>query len=190
MRREYTILIDEREKKPLRFPAHLPLWDDHSPATAAVKTTVRLHTRTTRLLTGDYQLEGYPHTVICERKGSLDELSTNLLTPNGRRKFIAELVRLREECLRPVILLEGTPLSLMDTQRAGSDAIVARDALLRACLEYNVQLLLVPSSTSAHRDAAAIWLASLLISASFTTPTRLPGCPTAPQLEGTSHQGV
>lgn len=163
MKSEWTILIDEREKKPLQFPDHLVLWDRGSPAVDGRTTTVRLLTKTVRLPTGDYVLEGFASKVIAERKGSLDELGNNLLTKEGRRKFVAEMERLRKECHHPLVLLEGDPLSLNASVRRGSNPALVRDTLLGLLHEYNVELMLLPSSSPSSRRACAEWLAAKLI---------------------------
>lgn len=163
LQREWTILIDEREKRPLRFPDHLVLWDRGSSALDGRTTTVRLHTKTQRMLTGDYVLEGFASKVIVERKGSLDELGNNLLTKEGRRKFVAEMERLRAECSHPIVLLEGCPLSLASSVRRGSNPALVRDTLLGLLHEYNVELMLLPSSSPSSRMACAEWLAAKLI---------------------------
>lgn len=177
MKRAYTILIDEREKHPLSFPDHLVVWDSSSPALAPRPTTIRLTTRTTRLPTGDYLLEGFERAAIAERKGSLQELHANLCTPQGRRKFTAELVRLRNECEKPLVLLEGDPLSLSTARLPPIAPPLVRDILLHTLDEYNVPLMLLPTSSVSARRVAAEWLAALLIRGSCTCPSPQPPPP-------------
>jgi hypothetical protein len=79
--REYTILVDEREKRPLPFPSHLVLWDPSSLPTSPRAVSVRLLTRSARLLSADYCLDEPSPLLLVERKGSYRELAGNLCTP-------------------------------------------------------------------------------------------------------------
>lgn len=163
MRRDWTILRDRREKRPLIFPTTMAIWNPDSPPTDPVGMTVRLCVQRVTLPTGDYLLRGYESCTIIERKGNLDELAGNLQTSQGRRRFIAELERLRNECMDPVLLLEGDPVSLQRTRREDTDPPLVRDMLLHVLAEYEVRLFLLPCQTVAHRRAAAEWAVSLLL---------------------------
>lgn len=162
MQRDWVILVDEREKRPLTIPSHLVVWDRSSPPLSPRTCTLRLTVRKTRLPTGDYLLESHPNKVICERKGSLAELGGNLLTPEGRRKFVAEMERLKSQCSHPLLLLEGAPHTLSKNTR-GHDPALVRDTLMGLLHEYNVEMLLLPTDSSSARTACGEWLAAKLI---------------------------
>ena len=88
MKKEWVILQDTREKKPLRFPANLRVLDDKKPAYKQKMITVRLHTVPQKLDTGDYLLQGHETDTIVERKGSLREVAMNCLNQRDRKRFI------------------------------------------------------------------------------------------------------
>lgn len=69
-----TILIDDREKAPFRFPAEAP--------------TIRA-----RLDTGDYSIRGLEHLLAIERKKCSELYNT---VGSGRARFRAELGRMRD----------------------------------------------------------------------------------------------
>ena len=159
MQRSFVIVQDTREKLPLLFPKRLVVLDDTRPAHEKKAITVELHTVRQKLPTGDYVLTGSESTCIVERKGSLLEISKNVLDKKDRERFVRELVRLREETTHPVLVLEGSPAQLLDS-REGSIAV---DALIRLLQEYGVELLLLPSGITKHRRALGEWVARLLI---------------------------
>lgn len=167
MNRSVVILVDAREKRPLPIPEYLPVWDRVSPPHQPRAHTVRITTRTTTLVTGDYALEGYLDACLVERKAHLTELAENLTTPDHAR-FIRSLERLRDSCRRPVLLLEGDPLTLAAPikahgRRPPHPPFLVRDLLLSTLLEYNVELMLLPTSSASSRRAAGEWVAAKLI---------------------------
>jgi ERCC4-type nuclease len=103
-----TILVDDREKTPLIFPAHLTV---HNPTVpwAPSSRIIRLHTAPARLETGDYVLASHPNRGCVERKAHLSELAGNLFDERRYRLFTAELERLRDLFSHPLLLLEGSP---------------------------------------------------------------------------------
>lgn len=165
----FTILQDDREKKPLLLPSTLTILDPGKSPLSLPSKKVLIEVEKTHLPTGDYLLKGSPHRMIIERKGHLDEVATNCLTRNGRRKFTNELIRLNEECLHPVLLLEGSPRELSARRHYSKiPKDLARDALQRLCIEYGIELLLLPNASLSARKAVGEWAAALLINASFT----------------------
>jgi hypothetical protein len=110
--------------------------------------------------TGDYALDG--GAAVVERKGSLDEITQNLLTPDGRRRFAECCRRLRDETARPLLLLEGlvgTPIIKPGKPHPG----LAIDSLMRILQEYAIGLMVLPTSTAGQRRAAGEWAARWLI---------------------------
>lgn len=167
MQKRYTILVDDREKRPLLFPRHMVVWDPTSPPTKPRCKTVELTTKTQRLPTGDYLLEGFANKCIIERKAHLTELWTNLTNPSRRINWIAELERLREECARPLLLLEGHPLSLRTQVREHVNPDIVRDLLIKDLSDYNIGYFLLPGDTASHRREMAHWVAAELIRSSL-----------------------
>lgn len=170
MKKEYTILVDEREKKPLTFPEYIVCLNPGKDPCHQTGTTVRLITQKRTMKTGDYKIDGHP--ALLERKGSISEISQNLLTSEGRRRFTECCRRLRDESPCPAVMLEG--LVIMPEVIAGKPHPgLAIDALLRILNEYRIQLLVLPTSTAGQRRAAGEWTARWLITQEHhgTSPT-------------------
>jgi len=163
MKKEWVIIQDTREKKPLRFPANLRVLDDKSPAHKQKMVTIRLHTVAQKLDTGDYLLQGHETDTIVERKGSLREVAMNCLNQQDRKRFIDCLKRLQDTCDHPILMLEGTPLSMERVAKGVREPGAACDGLIRLIREYKVELLLLPGTNHSHRRACANWVARLLI---------------------------
>jgi hypothetical protein len=166
----YTILIDNREKRPLQFPEYLTIWNRGTLPTSPSKTTVRLLTRTATLPTGDYVLADSPTSCVIERKQDLRELHGNLVTETGRRRFLAELVRLQSFRHR-ILFLEGTPDTLMSKVPPEVTPEIVRDLLFHLLSTYQVELLLLPCQTANARLAAAQWIAARLIGEATSWPS-------------------
>lgn len=164
LRRDYTIVQDTRERKPLLFgtqpgapPKHLPILRDFDGST----TTVRLHVVRDALPTGDYALRGYERLMLVERKGSVGELAKNCLT-GDRDRVRRAFGRLRDECRMPVLLLEGTMTS-MKKSRYVKKPYAAFDALCRLVAEYDLRLIMLSNSTVHMRQLIGEYVARLLI---------------------------
>ena len=164
LRRDYTIIQDTREKKPLLFgaqpggdPRYLPMLRDVDGST----TTIRLHVVRSKLDTGDYALRGYERLCLIERKGSIREVAQNCLT-GDRLRVGRAFGRLRSECRMPVLLLEGTMSSLLKC-RYTKKPYAALDALLRLIAEYDLRLLMLSTSTVGMRQQMGELVARLLI---------------------------
>jgi len=160
MRSRYTIGIDTREKKPLIFPRFLPSLID---AIQRTHTTIQLATVPLKMETADYHVVGFEDAVVIERKGSLDEISKNVLTTTGRRRFTAELGRLRDRCKWPYLLFEGTATTLARPTKRNPSPHLGTDALIELLLAYNVPLLLLPSGSAPQRLRVGELAARLLI---------------------------
>ena len=120
------------------------------------------------MTTGDYALLGYEDQVLIERKGCVREVAGNCLTKDGRRRFIAQVDRLKEAAKYPYLMLEGTPQGLMKPDVNVPKPFLALDALQRILLERNVPLLLLPSGTVESRRSLGEWVARLLINGALT----------------------
>jgi ERCC4-type nuclease len=160
MKRTYTIAVDTRERKPLPFPAYLPVMVDPIRRT---RTSVGLKTLRTKLETGDYHIVGAERAVVIERKASIDEVAKNVLTSVGRRRFTAELKRLNDCCQWPYIMFEGTPTQLSKPTKRNPDPYLAVDSLIDLMLGYNVPLLMLPSGSVAARRRFGEFAARLLV---------------------------
>ena len=168
MKKEWTIIQDTREKKPLKFPANLKVLDDKYPPHKQRVTTIRIHTLVEKLEAGDYLLQGHEGNTIIERKGSLREIAKNCLNEKDRVRFIKALVKLKNACDHPILMLEGTPLQMEKPCKNVPHPACAIDGLMRLIREYDIELILLPGTTYSHRRACANWVARLLIAGAIT----------------------
>lgn len=158
---EVTVLIDNREKKPLAFPTHLVVLDRKALPTSGKSRTVVVRTQPQTLKTGDYRLVG--GTSAIERKGSFAEIANNCLTTDGRRRFLECCRRLRDECRTACILFEGQ-VGGFEVQAGLPHPGVAADSLLDIMGEYGLPLMLLPLTTIGQRRAAGEWSLRWLLS--------------------------
>jgi hypothetical protein len=70
---------------------------------------------------------------------------------------------MKDACSEPILLLEGTPLESLRKTKHVLKPGAAIDALMRLLKEYGINLLLLPTSSSAQRRATGEWAARLLI---------------------------
>lgn len=159
----YTIVVDTREKTPFPIPRNMPAADPASPATSRRGCTHQITIVKKQLLFGDYVLEGSETRVVIERKKNLRELATNVLDPKRRQNFVTELRRMRDECSNPVLILEGSPLSLETSTLKPMEKNLVRDGLLALLFEYGIHFIMLPTQSSGQRMAAGRWVASMLI---------------------------
>lgn len=164
--------MDDREKRPLPFPAFLPLGGGRN-------RTVQLLVRTTRLRFGDYCLESHPTHAIIERKASLDEIATNCLNPHRKANFEKELLYLRENVPHPLLLFEGDPHSLLRATTRNPSPFEAVDAFQRLLLIHRIPALFLPANSIPQLRSIAEWAARWLINASLIPQGESP-CPVSP----------
>lgn len=163
----FVILIDDREKLPLKFPPLLPsLQADVEPHHERT-TTLVIRTKSAHLKTGDYCLQGYESCCIIERKYNLRELQKNLLTTRGFRNFRAECQRLHDECRFPILLFEGALEDLLKPTIHVPEPWKVADALFDLTARYNIQLLGLRSSSVYQRQRTGEAAARLMIRAAF-----------------------
>ena len=58
MKREITILVDDREKKPLAFPSTLVMLNPNQVPERKAQVTIKIATEKARLDTADYLIKG------------------------------------------------------------------------------------------------------------------------------------
>lgn len=176
--REYTILADDREKKPLLFPNYLPFLHPNGSI-----TTIRLHATKCRLPTADYAL--FPdaisesteapyllaaHSTACvvECKRSLDELANNLLLKTKRDHFEAQLERMARTYARSVLLLQIPITDLTNPSPRTQSPFHVMDILQRLCFRHSISLHLLGNTSEAASRATGEWVARFLINATIT----------------------
>ena len=177
---KYIIEQDTREKTPLIFPSHIILLCPKYLPEARVATNCRIIVEELTLPTGDYRAKADPTGIIIERKKHLSEVARNVLTKLGRRRFVAECVRLNCECNRPYFLLEGSMAELLRSYSPIKDESpwLAYDALERLALEHGVTMLYLPSSSVTQRRVVGEQIAHLLVNGAIT-PCQLAPLPSA-----------
>lgn len=145
---QVTVLIDERERKPLEFPKSLWWW---SPARH--EHLLRVRTVVKRLRTGDYAIRGYRDVVLVERKGSLSELAKNLFTRDVSR-FRAALDRLQRECRHPTLLLDMSAQLRASRYARNPDQII--DGITREAIQRGLHLLWLPPTSRGTRTGELV----------------------------------
>lgn len=100
--KSFTVLVDTRERYPFLFPSSV-VWYPY--CTASLGYTVEIKTKREELSFGDYCLEGHEHVVCIEKKGSLSELTGNLLTKD-RNRAVRAFQRLADAVQHPYLFLE------------------------------------------------------------------------------------
>jgi ERCC4-type nuclease len=168
LKREYVILRDTREKKPLIFPETLVMLDDTKPPWFRRSITVRLRVEDYPLKTGDYCLLGYEKVCLVERKGSLREVAGYCITKDGCRRFTSQVERLKEEAALPYLLMEGTPIDLLRPTLHVEKPGQAMDSFQRFLLKNEIPLILLPAATTTARKAVGEWVARLMINGALT----------------------
>ena len=168
LKREYVILQDSREKKPLIFPETLSFLDTSKPPWHRKSVRVRIRVQSHPLKTGDYCLLDHEDNVLIERKGTLREVAGYCLRKDGCRRFISQIDRLKSECQKPFLLLEGTPVDLQRPTKYVENPGLALDSFHRILFERQVPLILLPSATTTARRAVGEWTARLLINGALT----------------------
>lgn len=168
MKKTYTILIDDREKKPLVFPHYMVMQNPSHPTMHSCKTTVTIATETTRLQTADYVLKEHPRCGVVERKGHLSEVANNIFFPPRRRLFLAELTRLEEKFASPLLMLEGSIRTMLNSNhRVGKSSKVSggiiMDCLMRCLSKHNIPLVIIPNTSLSARQAMGEYVARFLI---------------------------
>lgn len=167
--REYRIIVDTSEQKPLVFPEFMvmlkPSEHAHALSRKAGTHTVRLTTVRRSLATGDYQLDVPDPVAVVERKGSLREIAQNLFVPERRRQFTNELDRLVTHYRVPVILVATSAESMTDPLY-----VHAADELVRVTNKWGVRLVYALGDGAAARRATAELVARLLINAQIRPP--------------------
>ena len=97
-----------------------------------------------RLKTGDYTIHGMEDILCIERKNSWLELAGNIGTAKARKRFIAELQRMRKFPYR--LLVVEDIIATIDTSRYRGNWTGARqikDWLIRLPLEFGVPTMAV-----------------------------------------------
>lgn len=131
-----TVLTDQREKIPVKFPATL-IWyngerrrNHHVIAVRVVKKTLK---------TGDYYIEGYRDVSIVERKRAA-EIGPCALGVDVRR-FRAQLDRLTTTCRFPYLLIDSSPAKVMRATKWCAQPEKALSLLLRECARRSVRIM-------------------------------------------------
>lgn len=114
---------------------------------------------------GDYALENYPACVV-ERKGSIREVATNLLS-NDRARFLAAVTRLAQNCPHPWLLLEGSLRKYLTPSIEVPCPGIALDALFQTLNTLRVKPLFVDTSSVASRLLAGELVLRILCSHAF-----------------------
>lgn len=176
----FTVVVDDRERKPLPIPSFLEIHMPSSPHSCNSSDVKRVEIvkQVRQISTADYVLdqddpanvyvdEGCPHTVIVERKHTVQEMHRNLFGRKRRGLFESELDRMRSTWKRPILLYDSGLTSLFEPQNAVDFPGAVVDAMIRLCYRYEVQFMPVHAVTTAQRVAAGELVTRLLINGRF-----------------------
>jgi hypothetical protein len=171
--RSVTVEIDTREKRPLLFPETVTVWWTGKP------TLITVATARVKLDAGDYRLREWPNACVIERKGSIEELSRNLLDPKDSPRQGRSFGRLAASSRFPYLLIHAAPSSLMlsTTGCPHPELLVQR---LTECLgRFGLNLLVIgqTSTSAALRVTGTMMLHLMLGHGGWST---LQGTPTVP----------
>jgi hypothetical protein len=140
----YTIIVDTREGRPLHFPATLEVYD----RLLCKITKVTLQEKKVGLSEGDYSLEGFESQVVVERKGSLREIYSNLLTNDVHRQL--KVFQRLQNIPHRALFIETPPSQILAKPSAEvPHPGAAMSILVQMCRVYHLDLLWMPPATSA-----------------------------------------
>ncbi len=132
-----TVIVDRNEQKPLRFSKTLKWYRNRD----SVGQIVVVGTQRKVLSTGDYCLKGFEECCIIERKGSLQELSANLLGEDYVRAMTA-FKRLSDATEHPYLLVECTTTDLRTPTRWVHEPARVVDSLCSLMERLKLRLIL------------------------------------------------
>jgi ERCC4-type nuclease len=123
-----TVICDDREKKPWRFP--------HD----------RYDVVHRRLATGDYTIRGLEKILCIERKASWEEIAMNVSSRKRRIAFNALLKRMQAFPIRFLVVCDDVS-SMMWTKSYGpqNSVILASNTFVTITLEYGIPIISVGS---------------------------------------------
>lgn len=166
--REWTILQDSREKRPLLFPGTLLLLDPSRLPSDPRGVMIQLQVETSSLETGDYCLKESPNSLVVERKASLLELQSNLCDPTRRKRFISELERIKSGFKGGCLVCED-PLTFSPVPGRMNNPGLVLDQLFQTLHPYpSIRLLFSKAATIPQRYALGEVVARMLIRAALT----------------------
>lgn len=171
----YTVLIDSRERIPLKFPDWVIVQDPRKMGEAR-PLAVRLFTQRVTMATGDYGLLG--HNVVVERKAGYREGYANTQTPDWNR-FVNCLDRLASLQYAALLWESDPSTAAKQAPESRSGCAQAWDsdmphqgstqaALVWACLSRRIPLMMVSTKSVTQRLAVGELVARLLIMGSYS----------------------
>jgi len=190
--RSFTIIQDNREKKPLPFPKRIAVLDEGWPTHLKTQIHDLVVVRKT-IPEADYLIEAAEGiicpsvfgglracpSVIIERKASLLELSANLLRSRHRRERFREILSLmRASWTYPILMVEGGLSTLYNPPLKWDLSVppsAAVDALLRISCEQGVPVVPIQSGTGKSRLQLGEHIARTLINGTLTHGFRTQG---------------
>lgn len=144
-KKSVTVLVDSREKLPLRFPGTMILRPNNLLQSRNAYVVIFNVTTSVSCLSSvgcDYTIAGHEATTRIERKGSPEELYANLAGFDSARQS-RSFDKLVTDCAHPILLLDF-PMSQMWRSSATTgvdiDAALVMDRLLTTRRVYNLEL--------------------------------------------------
>lgn len=151
--RRVSVAIDTREQKELKFPGLIRWWPPDGES-----AIVRLDEEDVKLPTADHVLMEWPDVACVERKGSMREVQTNLLTRDWKRfrKVLDRMAQFPYSC----VFLDFSTTQLWASSRAVKNPERVLDALMRECTVRGISVLWVPPGREPRHSGELVvrWL--------------------------------
>lgn len=140
---EITILIDSREKEGHRLL--FPSWIDlYTADRSDLSESIHIKTKVSRMVAGDYAIEGYEDVCLIETKRSLRELCSNIGPGNWPR--VCKALKRLSKCQYPYLVLEMTPSELFQVSIHVDHPRLVFDRWMRIVTKLNLRLMIVGGS--------------------------------------------
>jgi len=166
MHRTWTVVHDDREKYPLKFPDNLVTLNPES----GKRITIQIKKQRRRMPFADYYLLEDDGGMRIERKYTLDEIASNCTTVKGRANFKIVLEKLQLRSRAPVLLLEGSHQKFLTPTQHQRYPGPVLDALFDLLTQYNIQLETMSGSTINARRTMGEWVLRRMIRSAINKP--------------------
>ncbi len=155
MIRRVTLLVDKQEKRPPLFPSRITVYPQPcmTPAARLKPVDFRVTVKGARLDAGDYTFKSPSGLVGIEKKGSLEELITNVATKDTPR-FSRAIVRFAKAYTFPYLVLNFPLGELWRTSKVfpNRDKGLLMDRIFATSASLGLRLIVVGSKPSPLKD--------------------------------------
>lgn len=133
--RTITVLIDSRERFPLLFPKNL----EYYTGPRSRRKVIEVREKRCTMSEGDYAIAGLERHCLIERKGSLRELHSNLMT-RDRGRFLRAIERMVAATEVPYLLLDMSPADMFRATKEVENPYRVFDCLGQVVAQYGLRM--------------------------------------------------